>query len=159
MKNTNKYILASSLIVVTSLFTACSQSASSVLNKDPIYAQNLQYTKVGKIINSGEVQAIVNVTYLNSVDAKKYNTNGTQNFIIGTYVVDDKYNSYSLKMNGQTPTSKKEISKEDKLYENIAYRNHWGKYHFVTFNDTKDDNITINYSNKNNTTTLTFIKE
>lgn len=160
MKNKNKYILASSLIVVTSLLTGCSQSASSVLNKDPIYAQNLQYSKVGKIIKDSEVQVLLNVTYLNSVDRKKYNSDNKQNFIIGTYIIDEKNSNYVVKMNGQGYISSKVINKDDELYKNIAFRNHWGKYSLVTFENTQDQNIEIKYSNnKGQSTTLEFIKE
>jgi len=161
MKNKNKYILASSLLVVTSLFTACSQSASSVLDKDPIYAQNLQYTKIGKIIQNDEVSAILNVTYLNSVDKKKYNTNNKQYFIIGTYIINENDSKYELQMNGQNYISSQEIKKDDDLYKNIASKNHWGKYQLVSFSNTKDNNINVSYtdlkSKKN--TIVTFIKE
>ncbi len=160
MKNKNKYILVSSLIIASSLLTGCSRSASSVIDKDPVYAQNLQYSKVGKIIKNNEVQALLNVTYLNSVNRKKYNSDKKQNFIIGTYQIQNDDSKYSLTMNDQNPTTTRIITKDDELYKNIALKNHWGKYELVTFEDTKSEKIIIKYSNDNNqSTTLDFIKE
>ena len=50
MKNKYEYISRIkfiSFIAVIGFFVGCSQSATSVFKKDPIYAQNIQYTKIG----------------------------------------------------------------------------------------------------------------
>ena len=53
MKSTKKNIMILSVVGFASLsilFSGCSRTATTGFEKDPIYAQNLQYTKVGKII-------------------------------------------------------------------------------------------------------------
>jgi len=158
MKSIKKNIFIFNLIILLiSLITGCSQSATSVFDRDPIYAQNLQYTKVGKIIVEDDVKALVNITYLNSVESEKYN-NGKQNFIVGTYITDKTDEKYTLTMNGKSYIKIEDIKKSDKIYENIALRNHWATYSIMTFHDTS--NITLLYSDtKGNNTTLSFVKE
>ena len=130
----------------TSLLIGCSQSATSVFDRDPIYAQNVQYSKVIKSVNKETVNAIFNITYLNSVDTEKWD-NGQQNFLIGTYTFDNKESDFNLTMNNFIKMSSKKVSKTDPIYENIAFRNNWAKYNIVTF-DNNDDNktLTIKYT-------------
>ena len=56
--------------------------------------------------------------------------------MIGTYTVDDNASQFILNMNGLKQLSSKEITKDDEIYKNIAFRNHWAKYNIVTFDDT-----------------------
>lgn len=158
--NYTKKIQFSLLSITTAiLFTACNQSATSVLKKDPIYAQNLQYTKIGKIIENKEVKALVNITYLNSVEPKKYN-NGKQNFLVGTYATNDFNAGYTLKMNGQVVENIQEVDIKSDMYKNIAFRNSWSKYQILTYTDTKDSTINLLYSDMNNNgATVSFEKE
>ncbi|MEA3512180.1 MAG: hypothetical protein U9R37_01120 [Campylobacterota bacterium] len=156
MKRIKNYIFISSLAI---LFTSCSQSATSVFEKDPIYAQNIQYTKIGKIIKNKDVKAMINVTYLNSVDSGKWD-NDEQNFIIGFYKEEGNYEDYILTMNDQNVTDTKDISKNDKIYKNIPFKNNWAKYQIVTFDDTKDKRLTLKYTNPTQgTTNVVFQKE
>lgn len=139
----------------------CSQSATSVFKKDPIYAQNIQYTKIGKIIVKNEVLALVNVTYLNSVDSSKWD-NGKQNFLVCSYVTDEKSNEiYNLTLNGKGYEKIVNISKDDDIYKNIAFRNNWGKYSVMTFDNAENNStITLLYSDtKKHSTKISFIKE
>jgi len=143
----------------TLILAGCSQSATSVFDKDPIYAQNVHYSKVIKSIEKDNVNAIFNITYLNSVDSSKWD-NETQNFLIGTYTFDNNESSFNLTLNEQTQIKSKEITKKDPLYKNIAFRNSWAKYKIVTFNDDDNKTITIKYTHPTfNTITTTFIKE
>ena len=160
MKNKNKYISILIFITILSFIAGCSQSATSVFKKDPIYAQNIQYTKIGKIIVKDEVTALVNVTYLNSVDSSKWD-NGKQNFIVGLYISDEKSDeTYELTINNKKYEDIKDISKEDAIYENIAFRNNWAAYSIMTFDDIEDKTINLLYSDtKENNTTISFIKE
>ena len=156
MKSIKKYIMILSFI---GLFAGCSQSATSVFKKDAIYAQNLQYTKVGKVIYNDEVEALINITYLNSVNSLKWD-NKKQNFIVGIYIQDGIEEGYTLKMNGNSFIEKEEIDKLNDLYENIAYKNSWAKYYIITFENTKDKKIILNYShNKKGSTDISFDKE
>ncbi len=163
MKSKNKYIAMIrfvSFITIISFTVGCSQSATSVFKKDPIYAQNIQYTQIGKIVVKDEVAALVNVTYLNSVDSEKWD-NGKQNFIVGLYISDEKSDeTYELTINNKKYEEIKDISKEDAIYKNIAFRNNWGQYSIMTFDDTEDKTIKLLYSDtKGNNTTISFIKE
>jgi hypothetical protein len=144
---------------LTSLLIGCTQSATSVFKKDPIYGQNVQYSKVIKSIKKENVNAIFNITYLNSVDSSKWNNN-KQNFLIGTYISDKNTSKYTLKMNGLEQISSTLILKDDKMYENIAFKNHWAEYHIVTFPDTEEKSIVLTYTHpKNKTISVSFIKE
>ena len=156
MKSIKKYIMILSFI---GLFAGCSQSATSVFKKDAIYAQNLQYTKVGKVIYEDEVEVLINITYLNSVNSLKWD-NKYQNFIVGIYIPEGKEEEYILKMNQQSFIDKKEIDKSSNLYENIAYKNNWAKYYIVTFKNTKDKKIVLNYAHtKKGNVNISFEKE
>ena len=95
MNNIKNKILIFTLVMV--LF-GCSKSATSVFEKDPIYGQNMQYSKLITISEEDTVKAIFNITYLNSVNAKKWD-NKKQNFLIGKYVIDNNTTNYSLLMN------------------------------------------------------------
>lgn len=147
------------ILMLSIILLGCSQSATSVFNRDSLYAQNIQYSKVIKVIKKNTVTAIFNITYLNSVDSSKWD-NDKQNFLIGTYTIDDNASQYILNMNGLKQLSSKEITKDDQIYKNIAFRNHWAKYKIVTFDDTIEKILTLTYTysdNKNITTS--FIKE
>jgi len=145
----------------TTLLIGCSQSATSVFDRDPIYAQNVQYSKVIKSVDKETVNALFNITYLNSVDAEKWNNSNKQNFLIGTYTFDNKASDFNLTMNDSSQISSKEVSKTDPLYENIAFRNSWAKYNIVTFDEVDDNKtLTIKYTHPTfKTISTTFVKE
>ncbi len=156
MNNIKNKIL---ILGFTTLLAGCSQSATSVFDRDPIYAQNVQYSKVIKSINKDTVNAIFNITYLNSVDSSQWN-NDNQNFLIGTYTFDNNASDFNLTMNNSAQISSKEVSKTDPLYENIAFRNNWANYNIVTFNDDDNKSLTIKYTHpKFQAISATFVKE
>jgi len=144
-------------LLISLSISGCSQSATSVFNKDDIYAQNLQYTKVNKVIINNEVTAILNATYLNSVNSKKWD-NDSQNFILSVYnTIDDK--KYTITLNDKEAQEIVILDKNSSLYKNIAYRNNWAVYKLYTFK--KEDNNTVELKAYNNfgSTTINFIKE
>lgn len=156
MKNIKNKIL---IFGLSSMILGCSQSATSVFERDPLYAQNIQYSKVIKVVEKENVNAIFNITYLNSVDSWKWNDD-QQHFLIGTYTVDNNASQYKLTMNDMEPISKKEVTKENELFKNIAFRNHWGKYSIVSFEDSDEKNLTLVYKyGVDNNISTTFIKE
>ncbi len=82
MKQIIKFLL---LFTIFLFHTGCSKPNDISDNKGLNYGQNLLYTKIGKIINkNNEVLALVNITYLNSVDKEKWDNN-YQNFIVSIY--------------------------------------------------------------------------
>ena len=160
MKKDIKILSIISVVGLFILLSGCtSKSATSVFDKDPRYAQNLQYTQVGKIIVKDEVEALINVTYLNSVDSSKWD-NEKQNFLVGTYITNKTSEDYNLTMNKQPIISTVTIKKSDEIYKNIAMRNNWADYSIVTFDDNESLNLNILYSHpKDGNASLTFEKE
>lgn len=159
MKNIQNHTLFITVLIITSLFTGCNQSATSVLNKEPIFGQNLQYTKVGKIIVKEDVQALINVTYLNSVDSNIWD-NGQQNFLVGIYISEDTNTTYKLTMNGNKRIATKKLPKNNKIFDNIALKNHWANYKIITFNNVKETKLNLLFKDSlDHNTTITFIKE
>ncbi len=148
------------LLCILISFTACNQSATSVFKKDPIYAQNIQYTKILKVIDKDKrVDVVVNITYLNSTNNKKYN-DGKQNFLVGIYSDIDNANEYTLSLNNTKSISISKIDKSHYLYKNIAFRNNWATYYIYTFNDIKNNNLVLTYNNsKVGFDTVAFEKE
>lgn len=147
-------------VFVVVFFTACSQSATSVFKKDPIYAQNLQYTKVAKVVKDDEVKVILNVTYLNSVDTSKWD-NKKQNFLISVYETNSvESNEHNLTLEKKTYISKKEIEKSSELYKNIALKNKWAKYFTYSFEDIEGEKVNLIYTHpKFGAKTISFEKE
>ena len=145
-------------LVILFLITGCNQSATSVFKKDPDYAQNLQYTKIVKIIDKKEnIPLLANITYLNSVDTDKYTKN--QYFLIGAY--SDKENiTYNITMNGKIPINIDNIDANSIKYKNIAFKNNWANYYIYEFINTPDKKLTLKLSLKNiNSNTISFDKE
>ena len=156
MKNIKNKIL---IFGLSTILLGCSQSATSVFDKDPLYAQNMQYTKIIKVVEKNNVNAIFNITYLNSVNSKKWDNN-KQNFLIGSYSVDNNISKYLLKMNGMSQISAHPISKKNQLYKDIAFKNYWGKYNIVTFDDSDSKTLTLMYKyGEDNNISTTFKKE
>lgn len=143
----------------TLILAGCSQSATSVFDRDPIYAQNVQYSRVIKSVEKDTVHAIFNITYLNSVDSKRWDNN-KQNFLIGTYTFDNNETQFVLDMNEKPQLSSLKVLKTDPIYENIAFRNSWAKYTIVSFEDDNNKSVILKYSHPIlNTISTTFIKE
>jgi len=151
-----KFIILSCFIVV---FTGCSQSAFKHFDKKDEFVQNVQYTKVVKLVDKGTVKAIATITYLNSSDSSKWD-NGKQNFIIGTYIIDKNKDCCVLELSVQreleiqldtTKTEYEEIvinsieetilSKTDPIYETIPLRNNWAEYKLVSYDDKEFEDI------------------
>lgn len=159
MKSIKKNIAILSLATLALSFTACNQSATSVLNKEPIFGQNLQYTKVGKIVINKEVQALVNITYLNSVDSKAWD-NDKQNFLIGTYIAENNDTTYSLTMNGNKEIATSKVPQNDPIFQNIALKNNWASYQITTFDDVEETKLELVFKDTlDNNATISFIKE
>jgi len=156
MKNIKNLIF----ILLIVIFTGCSlKPIKNVAKKDPIYAQNLQYTKVAKLIDKDIVTTIINVTYLNSVDKKVW-SKGLQNFIVGIYFTENKDVKYEMFLNGKKPIKIEPILKDNILYKNIAFKNKWAKYYLVRFNDIKKDKLNFTYKEQNKKDTIiVFDKE
>ena len=154
----NQKIFISFSLFITIVFLNGCQSAMSVFYKtDSQYEKGLQYTKVKSIVYKNKTKAIINATYLNSIN--KQWDNKYQNFLIGIYIVEDnekentKYinnTQYILTMNNQKIIKNILLAKEDKLYKNVPLKNPWARYYIVSFlktNPNVNKTLTLKYSN------------
>ena len=156
MNNIKNNIL---ILGFASILIGCSQSATSVFEKDAIYAQNLQYSKVIKSVEKETINGLFNITYLNSVNTEKWDNN-KQNFLIGTYVFENKEADFELFMNDKKSIASTNITEDNPMYKNIALRNDWAKYKIVTFNNDQNSTLTIKYTHPTfKTISTTFKKE
>ncbi|MEA3316068.1 MAG: hypothetical protein U9Q30_09450 [Campylobacterota bacterium] len=139
------YVVYTTLI--TFLLVGCTQEKVPTFNIKDNYAQNLQYTKVKKVIIDNKVSEIIAITYLNSVDNKKWN-DGFQNILISIY--NDKLeinkNLLNITMNNNKLTSYKKVEKSNKIYENIAIKNRWSEYYILSYIDIKDAILSFKYN-------------
>lgn len=155
-----KILLIFSFSSLFFILTGC-QSALNVFDKSGTnYEKGLQHTKVKAIIYKDQTKAIINITYLNSVDAKKWD-NDYQNFLVGIYISEDNelkntqyiHNTrYKLTKNNVGFTKYKELQKDDKLYKSIPLLNPWAKYYLMSIYKNKentDKNIVLKYENPN----------
>ncbi|MDC0933168.1 hypothetical protein OAR97_04905 [Arcobacteraceae bacterium] len=156
MNNIKKNIL---IFGFTSVLIGCSQSATSVFEKDAIYAQNVQYSKVIKSVEKETINGLFNITYLNSTDKEQWNNNN-QNFLVGTYVFDNNEDDFKIYLNDKKAISSQIIKKDNPLYKNIAFRNDWAKYKIISFSNVQNKTLTIKYTHPTfNTISTTFTKE
>ena len=176
-----KFIALSCLLLI---FTGCSGSALKYFDKEDGFVQNVQYTKIMKIVNKNDVKAIATITYLNSADSTKWD-NGKQNFIISLYITDkDKdccvvdltvlkekkiqLNETQIEYEEVDVASLEErvIKKSDLLYDTIPLRNNWAEYKLVSYDNKEFEDIDIltfklreKKEKKNTKRKVFFIKE
>jgi hypothetical protein len=140
--------------VLIFLFFGC-QSAMSVFNKtDSSYERGFQYTKAKSIVYKGETKAIINITYLNSIN-KRYDDQ-YQNFLVGIYIVEDNEEEstkflnnyrYKLTLNGNDFIKSNVLNDEYELYENIPLRNPWARYYLISFDNDNEKELKLKYKN------------
>lgn len=160
-----RYIFFSALLVV---FSGCSNSAFNYFDKEEPFVNNAKHTQVLKVVENDIVKAIVNITYLNAADEKKW-TNKKQNFIIGKYIVEESDSDYSFdlqvekkkkiqldenKIEYETvslqPSSEKTIKKSDSIYTQIPFKNSWAEYTLVTYEDFGEEIVSFKLIFKDN---------
>lgn len=163
MQNLYKFLFINLFILI--IFWGCTPpSAFSFFKEDELKATAFQYTNSSKLILRGEIKALINVTYLNSVDDDF--DDDKQNFLIGLFISDNENNEslslnndkYFITLNDVNATYVSTLSDQHKMYGHIPMYNNWAKYHLVKF-DTDENNETltinlkykINKANKNNT--------
>jgi len=134
-------------IAISFLLIGCTIKEVPTFDIKNEYAQNLQYTKIKKISKNNKILAIISITYLNSVDSKRWN-DGFQNILISVYKNNSLDNQDILKvtMNNNKLTSYKKLEKEDELYEDIAIKNRWSEYYILSYIDTKEDLLSFKYN-------------
>ena len=145
-----------SIGLIFTFFTGC-QSALSVFDKTGTqYEKGLQHTKVKHVTFENQTKAIINVTYLNSMDSKKWD-NKYQNFLVGIYISDDfkdedkralNNKSFKLSMNDKKSVKSTLFTNKYKLYKHIPLKNPWATYYIISFkkDDKKSSNIKYYHS-------------
>ena len=147
------------LFIFSLFFTGCtSYSITKYFDKDEFYNKAIQYTKKADVNNNGQVLAMMNATYLNSVSSD-FN-NDKQNFVIAIYHVNEEteqglhHSEYILLLNDKEPVKVEELAADDILNTNIPLKNHWAKYYFVSFEKVpvkffEEENHTLQLSYEN----------
>ncbi len=155
MTKLNKFLLLNIFIVI--LFTGCTPpSAIAFFKDDKLKASAIQYTKKADITYKGEVEAILNATYLNSVNEDFEDEN--QNFIVGVYITRDNRKdenrflnnkNFTISMNGKKPIYLDELHVQHKMYGHLPLYNNWAKYYLVKFEAKEDEeNLEIELHSK-----------
>lgn len=165
MTKLNKFLILNIFIIIS--FAGCTPpSALSFFKDDKIKASAIQYTQKADISFEGEVEAILNVTYLNSVDKDFQDEN--QNFIVGIYITRDNEKdesrflnneNFTLSMNGRDPIYLDELHVQHKMYGHIPLYNNWAKYYLVKFDTKKNEEvlkISLNSEKHKKSATISF---
>jgi hypothetical protein len=145
-----KFNLSSIVISFFALsFTACNQSVSQHIEKNPYTIKTVQYTSIVKLENTnGTIDLLCNVTYMNPVNKNQNN----QEFLIGFYAQNENIDieEVHVTLNGSEAIEVKNISKDDVILENHGMKNHWASYRLFSFidNEKKNLNLNLHYKNK-----------
>ena len=146
------------LLIATLLFLGgCAQKGGlDFFHSDLLYEKGLQYTVTGDIVNSFETKALINATYLNSTDPKKYDTK-LHTFLVGIYITEDnekdneKYlanTKYTLTMNGRERNTTEELLSTHELFEHIPLKNPHAKYYIIGFEKKSNEaKLELQYQN------------
>ncbi len=143
-----------SIILILTIFTGC-QSGLSVFDKTgTAYEKGLQHTKVKPLIFEKDTKAIINITYLNTLNPTKWD-NENQNFLIGIYIPknDNTKNKqflqnfeYKLTMNDSEYTASRLILDDETQYSIIPLKNPWAQYYIISFKDIDTKTLSLKYS-------------
>ncbi len=149
---TKRYLIIS--ICTIAIFNACTNKNLSIISEGKLFKRGMEYTKLSSIVYKNNTKAIVNATYLNPTYSNKYD-NGYENFLIGVYITsnnsklkDLSNKQYTLSLNDNINYTKKLISKDDKLLQNIPIENPYALYYIVSFKDVKSEKLTLSYKHK-----------
>ena len=139
-----KYLVLSFISIV--IFTSCTTKNIDLLDKDSLYNQGLEYTKIKTIIKNNDIKGVLNITYLNPSYPKKFDKNYNE-FLIGIYV-DNYQNNYMMYLNDKRYISKHLVNKNTKIYKNIPVFNPHAIYYIVKFNKDGSSNLNLSFTHK-----------
>jgi hypothetical protein len=158
------YKTLSMSLLITMLVGCSSTTALKHFDKNELEIKALQYTKKADLIINNEQKILLWGTYLNNIDIKKFNSKD-ELFLVSIYFVNQESqdlnkNVYSFTLNEQKAQSVEEIKITDKKYKDILFKNTWGKYYLVRFDNIKNNyKLTLSLNNlKNNSAILNFEK-
>jgi hypothetical protein len=164
MKHYKEYLFT--FLFISFVFTGC-QSAMSVFDKTGTqYERGLQYTKVKSLLSNNKTVAIINASYLNSINGNKWNK-AYQNMLIGLYITNDNTKDYinnadfNLTINDKAYLTYTNLESKHKEFSNIPLKNPWAKYYIVTFpNYNNDKKLILKYKHSTlGSVSLEFEKE
>jgi len=158
------YKTLSMSLLITMLVGCSSTTALKHFDKNELEIKALQYTKKADLIINNEQKILLWGTYLNNIDIKKFNSED-ESFLISIYFVNQESqdlneNVYSFSLNEHSAKSVEEIKITDKKYKDILFKNTWGKYYLVRFDNIKNNyKLTLSLNDlKNNSAILNFEK-
>ncbi len=158
------YKTLSMSLLITMLVGCSSTTALKHFDKNELEIKALQYTKKADLIINNEQKILLWGTYLNNIDIKKFNSKD-ELFLVSIYFVNQESqdlnkNVYSFTLNEQKAQSVEEIKITDKKYKDILFKNTWGKYYLVRFDNIKNNyKLTLSLNDlKNNSAILNFEK-
>lgn len=158
------YKTLSMSLLITMLVGCSSTTALKHFDKNELEIKALQYTKKADLIINNEQKILLWGTYLNNIDIKKFNSED-ESFLVSIYFVNQESqdlneNVYSFSLNEHRAKSVEEIKITDKKYKDILFKNTWGKYYLVRFDNIKNNyKLTLSLNDlKNNSAILNFEK-
>jgi hypothetical protein len=163
-------------MIFSMIFTGCTHSVyqifdskiykdtfNNLFDSSKTYQDTLQYTQKADVINeSNNVEAILNVTYLNPT-SKDWDNSKIHSFVVGIYIVNTDESDYELTINNINKFKKTKINKDMNILGSIPMENKWAQYYLVQISkyDTKQvdkDNLTIKLSHATFRNTVTKFK-
>lgn len=151
-------------LLITTLVGCSSTTALKHFDKNELEVKALQYTKNADLIINNEQKVLLWGTYLNNIDIKRFNSKD-ESFLVSIYFVNQENqdlnkNVYSFTLNEQKAQSVEEIKITDKKYKDILFKNTWGKYYLIKFDNIKNNyKLTLSLNDlKNNSAKLNFEK-
>jgi hypothetical protein len=139
-------------------FSACTQkSAFSVFEEIGSSKIGIDYTKIEHINYKNESRAIINATYLNSLNLDNLDKT-FENFLVGIYISEDNIDEsknymnnpdYNLTLNLKSYKKIAVLDSNNFLYKKIPLLNPYARYYLVSFEKNGSDNLNLEYKHLN----------
>ncbi len=144
------------LLVFFTIFTlnSCTAKNIDLLSDDSLYKLGLENTKVKVVLYKDNVEGVLNITYLNPTDPKKYDKKYNV-FLTGIYL-NDKNEKYNITLNNKKYLSKELLDKSSSLYKNIPSFNPYSKYYIMKFEKDKSKKLIFKLNYKDSNTIIEF---
>ncbi|RXK14312.1 hypothetical protein CP965_02350 [Halarcobacter mediterraneus] len=134
------------LLLSLTFFAACSDKTTALnhFEKDKYSAKAIQYTKKRDLLDNGQVEALVFLTYLNKI-SDKYDEKGIETFILGIQLANkEKENlfkdEFKLFLNKQKSFSIENLdANTSSLVQGISLKSPWAKYFLIKFENKKNN--------------------
>ncbi len=153
-------------ILLSIIFLTSCSLKTTFMKPDLLQQKILSWTKKGAIYNSMEMKSSIFATYLNPID-KKYKDG--EYFFVSIFIDNDfedskKYGlnnkNYTLILNNQKYTYKKELDKDSQIVKMMPFNNEWSHLYLLKFPKQKSNILKLELINPNyGVTTMKFQKQ